>query len=502
MKSALLPLAFLSSIQSQNFFASASPSVFSISDDVLSFPQYRIRFPTSYINEDIANERLAPDSPAGEDEEASPERDEEIYTKAQAMAGSAAFGDASALPHLGADKDLYEFEDMLLHGHRYSCAIPRDDTLGKNASRESTSVAEQQKELVRAADRGWELLKDMEGSCIYYMSGWWSYSFCYGQQITQFHQLPPGQGVPMYPPAEDPTTPSYILGRFDAKQVVGKPKAEEKTESQETESSSTAVALAELQTQGETRYLVQKYGGGTTCDLTGKERKIEVQFHCNHLSTDRIEKIKEVTTCTYLMIIQTPRLCNDVAFLPPKDDVAHTIECLRVLKDDEVSAWEEEHTPTSKSTPLVGDVSQSRPIIGGVEFGAKHLVGTEGKVLKVGSVVENSKKKNEKVNVLSKSNRGKIRRLSKEDLRKLEIDPETVKTLEQELEELAMGKDWKLEIVDTPGQERELRGIIEGDDEIEESSKDDKATGASGKKPIQDDEEDERGSEEVYKEEL
>jgi protein OS-9 len=35
--------------------------------------------------------------------------------------------------------------------------------------------------------------------------------------------------------------------------------------------------LARLETKGEMRYLVQKLKGGTTCDLTGKERRIEVQ---------------------------------------------------------------------------------------------------------------------------------------------------------------------------------------------------------------------------------
>ena len=33
----------------------------------------------------------------------------------------------------------------------------------------------------------------------------------------------------------------------------------------------------ELVQRGENRYLVQRLGGGTKCDLTGKERKTEVQ---------------------------------------------------------------------------------------------------------------------------------------------------------------------------------------------------------------------------------
>lgn len=38
--------------------------------------------------------------------------------------------------------------------------------------------------------------------------------------------------------------------------------------------------LGNLETRGEARYLVQRLGGGTVCDLTGKQRRIEVQVRC------------------------------------------------------------------------------------------------------------------------------------------------------------------------------------------------------------------------------
>lgn len=56
------------------------------------------------------------------------------------------------------------------------------------------------------------------------------------------------------------------------------------------------------------------------------------QFHCNSLGTDRIGWIKEVSICCYLMVIYTPRLCNDVAFLPPRENRAHAIGCQEVMK--------------------------------------------------------------------------------------------------------------------------------------------------------------------------
>jgi hypothetical protein len=135
----------------------------------------------------------------------------------------------------------------------------------------------------------------MQEGCIYYLSGWWSYSFCYNGEVRQFHQLPPSKGVPLYPPVEDTNVESYILGRFPKKSKSGKKgdvaqktldgqqsgkdsvddegnvkKAEKKAEG-------TGSELATLETKGGARYMVQRLDGGTVCDLTRKERKIEVQ---------------------------------------------------------------------------------------------------------------------------------------------------------------------------------------------------------------------------------
>jgi len=181
-----------------------------------------------------------------------------------------------------------------------------------NATEKELSKVEEEKELARATTRGWELLSDLEGKCLYFVSGWWSYSFCHNREVRQFHQLPPQQNN-QWPPTEDPETQSYVLGQAaqDGTRYPGEG--------------------TELQATGELRYLVQKLGGGTICDLTGKERKIEVQFHCNSHGTDRIDWIKEVSICCYLMVIYTPRLCNDVTFLPPRDNKANGITCREVL---------------------------------------------------------------------------------------------------------------------------------------------------------------------------
>lgn len=78
-------------------------------------------------------------------------------------------------------------------------------------------------------------------------------------------------------------------------------------------------------------------GGGTWCELTKKNRRIEIQFQCDPNSGDRVAWIKEISTCSYLMVIHTPKLCNDLAFVPVKrvgeGEGVHEIVCQKVLKE-------------------------------------------------------------------------------------------------------------------------------------------------------------------------
>ena len=287
---------------------------------------------------------------------------------------------------------------------------------------------------------------------MFFVSGWWSYSFCYKSQIKQFHQLPPGSGGPIYPPQEDPSTPAYVLGRF----------SDSKTDQQEDGKKNSATT--QLQTKGETRCLVQKLSGGTTCDLTGKDRRVEVQFHCHPHSTDRIGWIKEVATCTYLMIIYTPRLCNDVAFLPPRQNKAHLIACREILKPDEIAEWERLNSAQAAGD-LIGQGGNAPLMAGDIEVGAMKEVGREGRRIQKGKVVSPPE---EKVEMVAMQKNGKLQRLSKEDLRKLELNPETVESFRKEIQELAGNKDWKVEKIDDDRGVTQLRGIVAGDSEEQE----------------------------------
>lgn len=357
---------------------------------------------------------------------------------------------------------------MILNGKPYLCAIPFVEALDKNQTKFAQDKAKAQEEeaaeLARATSRGWELLKDMEGNCMYFISGWWSYSFCYNMQVKQFHQLPPGRETPIYPPVEDQTTPSYVLGKFSRRGD------QEKKNLRKGQNPVDSQAVGEMQAKGETRYLVQRLGGGTTCDLTGRERRIEIQFHCHPQSADRIGWIKEISTCSYLMVIYTPRLCNDLAFLPPRESKAHAITCREVVKDEDIPAWEQSHhpnfpPPAGGNAPKLGS---PRPVVAGIEVGGMRHVGKPGTRLEPptmllqpdGAVVAIDP--DAKTEFLAQQDaHGKLEVVSDEQLRKMGIDPKEVVTVRKRLQEAAKGKPWRLEVYDAPDGRREFRAIFE-----------------------------------------
>lgn len=348
----------------------------------------------------------------------------------------------------------FAYEEMVLDGRRLLCQIPRVTNDDLNTTSGETDEADEQKELARATDRGLELLREMEGRCMYYFSGWWSYSFCYRKQIKQFHALPAGRGIPSYPPVEDPNTQSFTLGQFPADTSDQGKKEQEHRQKSKAE-------VAELHTKGGSRYLVQHLRGGTKCDLTGRDRRVEVQFHCHPQSTDQIGWIKELTTCSYLMVIYTPRLCDDVAFLPPQQDEVHNIECREILMPEDVPEWEavkewyKAHQLADAAT-----VPSEVQIVGGIEVGGRKLVGMEGKQIEKGRVASTEE---ERVEVIAKRENGEVRR-SKQVLKKYDLDPQRVEDVSHRLEEIAKGKDWTLEVVENNGVIK-FQGVVADDEE-------------------------------------
>ncbi|OTA36250.1 hypothetical protein BTJ68_05475 [Hortaea werneckii EXF-2000] len=289
-------LALPAILRASILLASASQHTFSVHDDLLAFPQYEVKFVEEYLTELQAQSKLRSSEESRGQSLSDGDQQIEQYRH----------GDVNErINGEGKQAQKLTHEHMVLDGQPYLCSIPQvklpqEEQAGRN---DTLTKAEEERELARATDRGWELLSSMSGNCVYFISGWWSYRFCYGQGVRQFHQLPPSRGVPVYPPVEDPTVGGFQLGLYQG---------------EKRSRIRTRVGAASLYSAARTGISCNDSVAAQSVHLTGKERKTEVQFHCNPQSSDRISLIKETSTCAYLMVIQTPRLCDDVAFLPPK----------------------------------------------------------------------------------------------------------------------------------------------------------------------------------------
>jgi protein OS-9 len=417
----------------------ASETSFSVNDDLFAFPQYEVVYSETYIPTDVALEKV--DRQFGWRWERAAEEGEDSSLQIQQNAFSSV-------------EDYYpdeEYQILQQNGRAYFCTIPLVKPMEINQTEETPSAEDEQKELARATDKGRELLQGMEGGqCLFYTTGWWTYSFCYNSQARQFHALSPGAtGGRVWPPQEDPTTPAYVLGKFDSKKAAdpAAPDANRRTD------------LAELQTKAETSYLVQRLDGGTPCDLTGKPRKVDVEFHCNPQLTDRIGWIKETATCAYLMIIYTPRLCNDVAFVPPKESRAHPITCQQMLSDEDIPAWEAWKTEEA-SRQMIGEPEDGPLFVGDIEIGARKIVGKD-KTIERGRIVLTQ---DEKAEIIIMQKDGQVSSVSPADLKKLDLDPDDVEAFRKELQKLAGDKDWKIERLDDVDGAVQLRGIVSTSD--------------------------------------
>lgn len=63
------------------------------------------------------------------------------------------------------------YQIMWLKGNKFLCTIPLvRPPPPMNATEKELSKVEEDKELARATARGWELLSDLEGKCLYFVS--------------------------------------------------------------------------------------------------------------------------------------------------------------------------------------------------------------------------------------------------------------------------------------------------------------------------------------------
>jgi len=141
------------------------------------------------------------------------------------------------------------------------------------------------------------LLEPLASTCLYRLTGWWTYEICHRKHIKQFHQTADGSV----------DSAVYFLGKWEA---------EESDEPTEPEGIPTTEKI---------EYYSEFYSHGTVCDLTNLPRTTEVRFYCSNDKT-HVSDLKEPSSCNYVVSVRTPLLCQHPAYRP-KEQFILEINC-------------------------------------------------------------------------------------------------------------------------------------------------------------------------------
>ncbi|XP_017500437.1 protein OS-9 isoform X1 [Manis javanica] len=168
-----------------------------------------------------------------------------------------------------------------------------------------------------------ELLGPMKDApCLLKTKDWWTYEFCYGRHIRQYHMEDSEiKGEVLYL--------GYYQSAFNWDDETAKASKQHRLK----------------------RYHSQTYGNGSKCDLNGRPREAEVRFLCDEgagISGDYIDRVDEPLSCSYVLTIRTPRLCPHPLLRPPPSAAPQAILCHPALQPEEYLAYIQKQAADSK----------------------------------------------------------------------------------------------------------------------------------------------------------
>ncbi|XP_016371472.1 protein OS-9-like isoform X2 [Sinocyclocheilus rhinocerous] len=227
-----------------------------------------------------------------------------------------------------------------------------------------------------------DLLKPMQTApCLVKTKDWWTYEFCYGQHIRQYH-------------LEDSEIKGDVLflGYYDS-------------EFDWTNETAKASKQHKLK-----RYHSQSYVNGSKCDLNWNPRETEVRFVCEEGSSDYIARVDEPQSCRYVLTVHTSRTCQHPLLRPPSTAKPQGIVCQPALSaqqymdyvkaqvsdtkrkveqiSEELKNLDEILSKDDKNKGLQDDKTDENPAVHSDEPPLSESETKEGEVAEVGSVSE------------------------------------------------------------------------------------------------------------------
>jgi hypothetical protein len=173
------------------------------------------------------------------------------------------------------------------------------------------------------------LLQPLEEAhtCVTRNEGWWTYEFCFGRSLRQYHRDGDGR-----------IKAEFSLGKFDAEG------------NRELERAGSALVSEHIDATHDVSrpaYL-ELYDHGTYCKEFENHapRKAKVFYYCSQGGTSHhILTVKETQTCTYTVKVSTPNVCNHPHFLNDEqksDQQAEVLHCIPVAEAEAAAEVEDE----------------------------------------------------------------------------------------------------------------------------------------------------------------
>ncbi|KIJ68993.1 hypothetical protein HYDPIDRAFT_23859 [Hydnomerulius pinastri MD-312] len=306
-------------------------------EDIYAFPKSRVTFLNNLpVSNETAQRWLRDGLRGGDREFLGDSWDEPTWYSQTASRGidSSEAGSLQEPPKVSqTDSSEYSLEHMRIGpDNAFLCLIPPARDKGASAPEDLDGD-----ETLR---NSWSLLQPLSGKCLYHRQTWFTYSYCHNQEIRQFKELVHTHSHPGgYEPTEDPEWEAFTLGRAP---LTPEASADVVVADQFPQAANLEVAHGPG-----SRYLVQRWGDGTFCEKTGKPREVEVQFHCSMTMTDSILLVREAKTCSYVLVVQTPRLCGEPGFKSRLENRDESLILCRKISDSAPDP-----TPPSESTQL------------------------------------------------------------------------------------------------------------------------------------------------------
>ncbi|KAG4063582.1 hypothetical protein JG687_00002748 [Phytophthora cactorum] len=166
------------------------------------------------------------------------------------------------------------------------------------------------------------LLQPLEDArtCVTRNEGWWTYEFCFGRSLRQYHRDGDGR-----------ITAEFSLGTFDA------------SGNRELERSGSALVSEHIDATHDVSrpaYL-ELYDHGTFCKEfeSHAPRKAKVFYYCSQGGTSHhILTVKETQTCSYTVKVSSPVLCDHPHFLNDEQKSDQETEILHCIPVAETAA--------------------------------------------------------------------------------------------------------------------------------------------------------------------